>query len=203
MKVGDKVRRVAGDFGNHRMGAIYRIKTIDDCHLRFAGDSFSYDISSYEVVRESSGVKFTNPKDAVASSKIPLWLLSPIAKAHWAIAQAVGVVKYGAWNWREAGVRSSVYLSAIQRHFDCYLDGEDFDPVDGQHNLGAIMACCAILIDAQYNGKLTDDRPPRGFLRGQYADLEKVFAAAIERAKEAGLDPVHITEVNKTKGTNV
>jgi hypothetical protein len=42
--------------------------------------------------------KPSNPKDAVAVAKIPLWLLSPFAKAHWALAQFAGMCKYGAWN---------------------------------------------------------------------------------------------------------
>lgn len=104
--------------------------------------------------------KDTNPKDAIAGTKAPLALVSPVAMVHWAIAHAVGMTKYGAWNWRIAGVRSSVYLHAIVRHFLRYVSGEEFDPVDGQHHLGAIMACCAIILDAKEAGKLTDDRPP-------------------------------------------
>jgi len=36
----------------------------------------------------SSGAfaKDTNPKDVVATTKLPLWLLSPIAKVHWCLA---------------------------------------------------------------------------------------------------------------------
>lgn len=140
-----------------------------------------------------AGTKDTNPKDAIASAKLPLWLLSPIAKAHWAVAQAVGMVKYGAWNWRVAGVRSSIYASAIQRHFDRWQSGEDYDPVDGQSNLGAIMACCAIMLDAEAAGKLTDDRPPSVPVQGTYDQMEAVFKASIERAKAAGMNPTHMT----------
>lgn len=148
-----------------------------------------------QTLAEAVGIqkKDTNPKDAVASSKLPLWLLSPIAKAHWAVAQAVGMVKYGAWNWRVTGVRNSIYLSAIQRHFDRYLSGEDYDPVDKQHNLGAIMACCAIILDAEAAGKLSDDRPPSVGVQDTYDRMESVFKEAIERARAAGLDPVHHT----------
>src|ERR1700674_131625 len=109
---------------------------------------------------EAPGQKDTNPKDAVASNRIPLWLLSPIAKAHWALAQFAGMLKYGAWNWRSTGVRSSAYTSALSRHIDAYISGEEFDPVDGTKHLGNIMACAAILLDAEAAGKLTDDRPP-------------------------------------------
>jgi len=120
--------------------------------------------------------KPTNPKDAVADTRIPLWLLSPVAKMHWALAQFAGLLKYGAFNWRAAGVRSSVYMSAMQRHMDAYASGEEFDPVDGTHHLGNIMACCAILLDAKEVGKLIDDRPPSVAIRSAYKFGEDVMA---------------------------
>lgn len=135
--------------------------------------------------------KDTNPKDAAATSRIPLWLLSPIAKAHWALAQLAGMFKYGAWNWRIAGVRSSVYLSAAQRHLDAYLSGEELDPIDGTHHLGNVMACCAILLDARAAGKLTDDRPPSVSLRPAYKELETLIANL--REQYADRDPRHFT----------
>ena len=135
--------------------------------------------------------KATNPKDAIAGTKVPLWLCSPIAMAHWAVAQFVGMAKYGAWNFRVSGVRSSVYTSAIKRHVDAYLSGEDYDP-DGQHNLGAIMACCAIILEAEAAGNLTDDRPPTTApLRELYGKLEKTIAAIAERNKDK--NPTHYT----------
>lgn len=128
--------------------------------------------SAGRIAVANPGGKDGNPKDLAATTKIPLWLLSPIAKAHWALAQFAGMAKYGAWNWRVAGVRSSVYTSALQRHLDAYISGEETDPVDGTHHLGNIMACAAILLDAREAGKLTDDRPPSVSLRGAYATLE-------------------------------
>jgi len=136
-------------------------------------------------------VKDSNPKDQAASSRIPLWLLSPIAKAHWALAQFAGLLKYGAWNWRRAGVRSSVYLSAIDRHRDAYLSGEEHDPVDGTHHLANIMACCAIILDAKAAGKLIDDRPPSVGIRPDYAELEAL--AGDLRRKYADRIPRHFT----------
>lgn len=126
-------------------------------------------------------VKDTNPKDAIGDKKMPLWLLSPIAKAAWAIAQFAGLVKYGAWNWRVAGVRSSIYLSAMQHHMDAYMSGEEHDPVDGSHHLGNIMACAAILLDAKAAGKLTDDRPPSVNIRAAYKEGEAVMAKVREQ----------------------
>lgn len=135
--------------------------------------------------------KETNPKDAIGDKKVPLSLCSPIAKAAWAVAQFVGMVKYGAWNWRSAGIRSSIYTSAMQRHLDAYLSGEEFDPVDQTPHLGHIMACAAILIDAKAAGKLTDDRPPIVGLREAYAAAEKQMALA--RENYAKMNPRHFT----------
>jgi hypothetical protein len=136
-------------------------------------------------------VKDTNPKDAAATTRIPLWLLSPVAKAHWSLAQFAGLLKYGAFNWRVAGVRSSVYLSAIDRHRDAYLSGEELDPVDGTHHLGNIMACCAILLDAKAAGKLIDDRPPRVGIRRTYKALESLAAKLIAQYRDRA--PKHFT----------
>ncbi len=133
--------------------------------------------------------KATNPKDAIADNKVPLWLLSPIAKAQWALAQFAGMLKYGTWNWRVAGVRLSVYLSAAQRHLDAYASGEELDPVDGSHHLGNVMACMAIILDAHAAGKLVDDRPPSVGIRDVYGAIEAQMAAL--RVKYADKAPRH------------
>lgn len=126
-------------------------------------------------------LKDTNPKTAIGDTKVPLALCSPIASAHWALAQYVGMRKYQAWNWRVAGVRGSTYISAIKRHLDAYVSGEELDPADGSHHLGNIMACAAILLDAQAAGKLNDDRPPSVECRSTYEFIEKQMAVTRER----------------------
>lgn len=136
-------------------------------------------------------VKDSNPKDAIGDRKVPLALLSPIASAHWSLAQFAGMTKYGAWNWRVAGVRASVYLSAMKRHMDAYISGEELDPIDGTHHLGNIMACAAILLDAQAAGLLTDDRPPSVGLRDTYKFVEDVMARL--REQYADKAPRHYT----------
>lgn len=144
-----------------------------------------------EARRADPRTKDTNPKDAIGDKKVPLWLCSPIAKAAWAVAQFVGMVKYGAWNWRSAGIRSSIYLSAMQRHLDAYMSGEEVDPVDQTPHLGHIMACAAIIIDAKAAGKLMDDRPPSVALRAAYAEAEKQMALA--RKNYVSMNPRHFT----------
>lgn len=148
-----------------------------------------------EPLIAATTTKDGNPKDAVGGTKVPLAFLSPIAKAHWALAQHCGRVKYGAWNWREAGVRASVYISAIQRHADGYLSGEQHDPADGTHHLCNIMACCAILLEAEAIGNLVDDRPPRVDMRPTYEFVEKQMAVLTEKYKDR--QPRHWT-INDT-----
>lgn len=142
-------------------------------------------------------VKETNPKDAAAVTRIPLWLCSPIAKAAWAVAQFAGFVKYGGWNWRIAGVKASVYLSALERHADAWKSGEEYDPIDGTHHLANIMACAAILLDAKAAGKLVDDRPPSVGIRKTYSALEGVMRAL--REQYADRNPRHYT-IEDTEG---
>ena len=135
--------------------------------------------------------KQSNPKDALSDTRIPMWLLSPIAKIEWALAQFAGMLKYGSWNWRIAGIRSSVYISAIERHVEAYKSGEEYDPVDGTHHMGNIMACAAIILDAKAADKLTDDRPPSVDHRPTIADGEKLMAKLREQYKNR--DPRHFT----------
>lgn len=127
--------------------------------------------------------KASNPKDAASDTRIPLWLLSGVAKIHWALAQFAGMLKYGAWNWRAAGIRMSVYLSAMERHIEGLKAGEEYDPVDGTRHEGNIMACAAIIMDARAAGKLIDDRPPRLDHRPTVAEGEALMAKLREQYK--------------------
>jgi hypothetical protein len=102
----------------------------------------------------------TNPKDAMAVSKLPLHLVPDTLRAYAALAFAEGAAKYGAYNWRVAGVRASVYRSALDRHLMKWWNGEWADEATGVPHLASVIACAGILLDAHIAGKLTDDRPP-------------------------------------------
>jgi hypothetical protein len=141
--------------------------------------------------------KDTNPKDVAATTRIPLFLCSAIASAKWALAQFAGMIKYGAWNWRRAGVRSSVYLSAARRHIDAYTSGEEVDPVDGTDHRANVMACMAILMDAEACGKLIDDRPPSVSVRPTYAEGEALMAKLLKQY--ADKSPRHFTIADTEK----
>lgn len=140
---------------------------------------------------EAAPTKLSNPKDSIGDTKVPMWLLSTVAKAEWALAQFAGMLKYGAWNWRVAGVRTSVYLSAMERHLEAYKGGEELDPVDGTLHLANIMACCAILIDAKAAGKLNDDRPPVTEFRETFDRVQKQMI--VLKAQYADKNPEHFT----------
>lgn len=101
-----------------------------------------------------------NPKTAQGQRKYSLRHIPLPAKIELCRALEDGVAKYGAANWRISGVPASVYVDACQRHLDQWYDGSQEKASDSNvHNLGHAMACLAILIDAQANGKLLDDRP--------------------------------------------
>lgn len=137
--------------------------------------------------------KPTNPKDAIASDKLALHLVSPIVKAYQAISHYLGQVKYGAWNWRGAGARASIYRAALDRHLDAWWEGEENDPADGTPHLANALACIGILIDAKHAGKLIDDRPPSNH-KG-LADVRSQFEALMPKIRERYADkaPKHFT----------
>lgn len=73
-----------------------------------------------------------------------------------------GALKYGRTNWRESGVRASIYVDACKRHLDAWFEGEDCAPDSGSPHLANALACLAIIVDAQAAGKLVDDRAYNG-----------------------------------------
>lgn len=104
-----------------------------------------------------------NPKDRIGATKVDLSICSPIALAHWAFAQMDGVTKYGPYNWRKEPVLARTYIAAAQRHLLDYLDGQEYASDSNAHHLGHVMACCAILLDAEAQGTLVDDRPMQSY----------------------------------------
>ena len=124
--------------------------------------------------------KDTNPKDAIGTKKLPLHLVPESGVAMTAMAFVEGALKYGQYNWRVAGVRNSVYLSAMRRHYAKYLNGEDVDVKTGVSHLASICACAMIIMDARLCGKLTDDRPPRAPVGG----LVDLLAEDVVRLQE-------------------
>ena len=135
--------------------------------------------------------KDTNPKDAIASNKLPLDLVPDTLSAYAALAFTEGAAKYGAYNWRVAGVRGSVYKAAAERHIKKYWNGEWADPVTGVPHLASAIACLGIILDANACDKLNDDRPPAI----PFSTLVDSMEADVRRVKDLFKDknPVHYT----------
>lgn len=139
-------------------------------------------------------VKDTNPKSFIADKKVPLHLISPIAKALLSSAAFLGATKYGAWSWRAGGARASTYYGALQRHMDRWYEGEELDD-DGTPHLANALACICILAEAKYRGVLEDDRPPSTDLRPLYADIEQMIEKI--RSDHGHKNPHHWTIKDK------
>jgi len=121
-------------------------------------------------------MKPTNPKDAIGSTKVPYDLVPESAIAELATGFLEGALKYGRYNWRAKGVRASIYYSAMRRHMAKWYNGEDADEKTRVKHLASVMACCAIILDADLCGKLNDDRPPKAPVSKRIDELFEVIA---------------------------
>lgn len=124
--------------------------------------------------------KPTNPKDALAVTRAPLHLVPASLKVFASMAFAEGAAKYGAHNWRAAGVRASIYKSAAERHLEKWWNGEWADPKTGVPHLASVAASIGIILDAGLCGKLMDDRPPAAPMGGLMDDVEEEVRRLLE-----------------------
>lgn len=120
--------------------------------------------------------KDTNPKDAAAVNRMPLALIPDAALAHVAMAFHEGATKYDPYNWRIAGVRASTYISGARRHISKWWNGDNTDPVSKVNHLANAVAGLMIVLDAEVQGLLNDDRPPKQDLEKLYNQLSEVQA---------------------------
>jgi hypothetical protein len=103
------------------------------------------------------------------------------------------MLKYGRSNWREAGIRASVYYDAARRHLDAWFEAETIDPDSGLHHLAHALATIAIIVDAEAAGRLIDDRQMnRG---GWWRAFVDRWTPHVRRLKEKHADknPKHYT----------
>lgn len=120
--------------------------------------------------------KDTNPKDAIGATKLPIGLVPSTGINLASVAFLEGATKYGRYNWRVAGVRTSIYYDAAMRHLEKYWNGEDVDGETGVPHLASALACIMIIEDARCAEKLEDDRPPRADVSAQIAELDRMAA---------------------------
>lgn len=120
--------------------------------------------------------KPSNPKDKLGVNKVPFDLVPGTALAYQAMAHLHGAMKYGKYNWRDAGVRTSIYIAAALRHLQAKWNGEDLDPDSGLPHEAHVIACMNIVLDAMECGKLNDDRPTKAPVPALLKKLNAVVA---------------------------
>ena len=133
-----------------------------------------------------------NPKDLIGHNKIPLHLFPAAGIISGALGNLDGALKYGRSNWREAGIRYTVYLDAIRRHAIAALEGEDIDPDSGLSHESHILASAAIIEDAKACGTLIDDRNYKGSFWRSFIDKATQHVARL-REKHRDNTPKHWT----------
>jgi hypothetical protein len=101
-----------------------------------------------------------NPKDAAAraSNKPRLDLLEPVAERQIAGALAFGAAKYGVRNYVKAPIAARVYVAAMKRHIDAWLEGEDVAEDSAVHHLAHVGANVHVALAAMEAGTFIDDR---------------------------------------------
>lgn len=143
------------------------------------------------VLPSDPKLKDTNPKEAIGSDKIPFHLWPETATILGALGLLDGTLKYGRSNFRVAGVKASVYYDAARRHLNKWFEGEEADPDSGLPHLSHLLACIAIIVDAQAAGRLTDDR----MVAGGYTPMLNDLTPHVKRLKalHAEKAPKHFT----------
>lgn len=136
-------------------------------------------------------LKPTNPKDAIGSDKLPIHLWPETATILGSLGLLDGMLKYGRANFREIGVRATIYVDACRRHLTAWFEGEDTDPDSGLPHLAHALACLAIMVDAQAAGKLNDDRQVAGGYRALVTQLTPHVSRL--KALHSGKSPKHYT----------
>lgn len=126
----------------------------------------------------------TNPKDRIGRLKPPIHLIPPVANVLESQVLDLGARKYGPFNWRAEKVAASVYVSAALRHLLGWFDGEDNDSESGVTHLASVRACMGILMDAQCQGSMVDDRPRKGTAGEWIKRLTKVKPKAKRKGKK-------------------
>lgn len=143
--------------------------------------------------------KPSNPKDGIGAIKLPLSLIPPTALALVSLAHYDGKSKYGAWNWRNHGVLASVYLDAAERHLRAWQEGQTAAEDSGVHHLAHAICCLNIILDAEINGKLIDDRPPSGNYEALVSLITPLVAQLQAKHKERKPRNFNIADTEECK----
>lgn len=109
--------------------------------------------------------------------KLSLSLFPPVAAAHAVHALQDGAKRpgRGIYNWRNGvEIRALEYADKATRHIDLWKSGEPTAPDSKVHHLGCAIADLAIILDAEEQGLLVDDRQhDNGALQRIYDQIGK------------------------------
>lgn len=147
--------------------------------LRWSHTGGLGDILAYRLLDDGTR-KDTNPKDAAAHGRVPMSMVPRTLMLFAAMGFAEGDSKYVAYNFRVAGVRASVYISAFDRHWTKYINGQWADPKTRVPHLASCASCLSILIDGHVQGNINDDRPPPVDLDAEFARAEEIIQHVYE-----------------------
>ena len=131
-----------------------------------------------------------NPKQFYGDKKPPVAQLPLVAQIAASLAMLDGSNKYGFRNWRKNPVEAMTYVNAAQRHLGLWAEGEEIARDTSVPNLGAVIACCAILLDAQLNDVLIDNRSHSEAACDYLHDAEDIvrFLNELQREREATVE---------------
>jgi hypothetical protein len=125
-----------------------------------------------------------NPKKLFGDKKPPLHLLPLTGMIHQSLAHLDGDNQSRIENWNDKPVEKLTYIGAALRHLELYKYGESYSRDTRVHNLGAVMACCAIMLDAELNGNLIDNTKHSKATCDLLHQMEETVKALNEMQKE-------------------
>ncbi len=124
-----------------------------------------------------------NPKKAFGDKKVPMHEIPPVAEAFISCAFYDGALKYGFRNWRNDPIEARTYIAATLRHVQAWAEKEELAKDSGLPHLAHAAACLCLLLDAQANGTLIDNR-----VKGAFASvLESLEPWMKQRNEKAAL----------------
>ena len=133
-----------------------------------------------------------NPKDQAAETRVPLDMWPDVASAYGALGMLEGALKYGRKNYTDAPVKAMVYAGAARRHLAKWISGEECDQETKVPHLASVLCSIAIILDAEHNGTLIDNRPKD---KKPISELFKSFTHIIENLHDLhGTDTRLLTE---------
>lgn len=160
-KVGDTVKTPKGSLGRVQMVSGHDKNIMYMC---LVGEDLNWWLEKYLTkveCKDTTVTKPTNPKDALGITKSPVSCIPQRVLSLQGLAHLEGALKYGNHNWRKAGVNSSVYFDAANRHLKQWYEGEDIDKDSGLPHIVKAIAGLNILLDAILSGNINDDRPKK------------------------------------------